>query len=164
MIKLHKAACFKNKIMTFRIKGKIFFHSLDHDKTILVIKNESSEDSNKNRSRGKKKAVKKKKQKHYRRDSKEFSVELNQIDINGKTTLMIRNIPNRYNKNTILRRISKNHKGKFDFFYLIFIVDSGFARLTASIFTASNGDVVVASHESLFTFCKLTSFLGFSFS
>lgn len=36
----------------------------------------------------------------------------------GKTTLMIRNIPNRYTKNMLMRTINKNHSGKYDFFYL----------------------------------------------
>jgi hypothetical protein len=31
---------------------------------------------------------------------------------------MIRNIPNRFNKNVLLRLFNKGHKGKFDFFYL----------------------------------------------
>lgn len=36
----------------------------------------------------------------------------------GKTTLMIRNIPNRYTKSMLMRTINKNHSGKYDFFYL----------------------------------------------
>lgn len=31
---------------------------------------------------------------------------------------MIRNIPNKYDLTLILETIEKNHKGKFDFFYL----------------------------------------------
>merc|ERR1711976_260366 len=78
----------------------------------------SSSTSRKHKKSRKKKNVKKQKQKCSRRDSKEFSIDLTQLSQTNKTTLMIRNIPNRYNKNTILRRITKNHKGKFDFFYL----------------------------------------------
>lgn len=35
-----------------------------------------------------------------------------------KTTLMIKNIPNRYKRHTLLKSININHKDKFDFFYL----------------------------------------------
>ena len=48
----------------------------------------------------------------------DFSLDITQIEKIGKSTLMIRNIPNRYNKNTILRLFNKSHAGKFDFFYL----------------------------------------------
>jgi len=36
----------------------------------------------------------------------------------GRTTLMIKNIPNKYNQEMLLETINKNYKGTFDFFYL----------------------------------------------
>jgi len=47
-----------------------------------------------------------------------FEIDLTKLDANGKTTLMIRNIPNKYDLPLMLQAIDKNHKGKFDFFYL----------------------------------------------
>ena len=49
---------------------------------------------------------------------REFIIDLDRIEMVGKTTLMIKNIPNRYNKSMLLRTLNKNHAGKFDFFYL----------------------------------------------
>jgi len=47
-----------------------------------------------------------------------YDIDVNKIEATGRTTLMIRNIPNKYDLTLILQTIDKNHKGKFDFFYL----------------------------------------------
>ena len=36
----------------------------------------------------------------------------------GRTTLMIKNIPNKYTQPLLLERIDKNHKDTYDFIYL----------------------------------------------
>ena len=36
----------------------------------------------------------------------------------GRTTIMVRNIPNKYTQEMLLDLFEKNHKKKFDFFYL----------------------------------------------
>ncbi len=35
-----------------------------------------------------------------------------------RTTLMIKNIPNKYNQKLLLKKIDQNHKRRYDFFYL----------------------------------------------
>ena len=35
-----------------------------------------------------------------------------------RTTLMIKNIPNKYDMKMLTNEIEQNHKGRFDFFYL----------------------------------------------
>ena len=37
---------------------------------------------------------------------------------NMQTTIMIKNIPNKYTQKMLLQEINENHKGKYDFFYL----------------------------------------------
>ena len=61
---------------------------------------------------------KKKKKRKSKINAREFNLDLENIEKVGKTTLMIKNIPNRYNKNMLVRTLNKNHAGKFDFFYL----------------------------------------------
>eukprot|EP01017_Pseudomicrothorax_dubius_P035042 TRINITY_DN4863_c0_g2_i2.p1 TRINITY_DN4863_c0_g2~~TRINITY_DN4863_c0_g2_i2.p1 ORF type:complete len:218 (+),score=54.48 TRINITY_DN4863_c0_g2_i2:187-840(+) len=51
-------------------------------------------------------------------ESLAFEIDLNRIESNEKTTLMIKNIPNKYNQNLLLQALERSHKGKFDFFYL----------------------------------------------
>lgn len=36
----------------------------------------------------------------------------------GRTTLMIKNIPNKYEQDLLLQTINKNHYSTYDFFYL----------------------------------------------
>ncbi len=36
----------------------------------------------------------------------------------GRTTLMVKNIPNKYNQKMLLNQIDETHKGQYDFFYL----------------------------------------------
>jgi hypothetical protein len=51
-------------------------------------------------------------------EGNQYEINVNNIDACGRTTLMIRNIPNKYDLTLILMTINANHKGKFDFFYL----------------------------------------------
>jgi len=51
-------------------------------------------------------------------DHHNFEVDIDKIESSGRTTLMIKNIPNKYDLTLILQTIDKNHKGKYDFFYL----------------------------------------------
>ena len=36
----------------------------------------------------------------------------------GRTTVMIKNIPNKYNKQQLLQKIDEHYKDQYDFFYL----------------------------------------------
>jgi hypothetical protein len=47
-----------------------------------------------------------------------FAIDLSRIEVDGRTTVMIRNIPNKYTENLLLELFNKNHKKKIDFFYL----------------------------------------------
>ena len=72
----------------------------------------------------KKKNNKKKKKKNKRNqypiqeNKPEFMVNLDKIEESKKTTLMIKNIPNKYSKQLILEEINAKFAGKYDFFYL----------------------------------------------
>jgi hypothetical protein len=53
-------------------------------------------------------------------DKTKFSLNLHRVR-NGddkRTTLMIRNIPNKYNQKMLLSTVDETHKGTYDFFYL----------------------------------------------
>jgi len=50
-------------------------------------------------------------------NSSAYDIDVGRAD-DKRTTLMIKNIPNKYDRNLILQTIDKNHKGKYDFFYL----------------------------------------------
>lgn len=54
------------------------------------------------------------------KDSQEYEIDLNNVEgFNaGKSTLMIRNIPNKYTQDLMLERIDRNFQGHYDFFYL----------------------------------------------
>lgn len=45
-------------------------------------------------------------------------VDLDRIEEKKKTTLMIKNIPNKYSKQLLLEEINARFAGKYDFFYL----------------------------------------------
>ncbi len=47
-----------------------------------------------------------------------FTIDIAHILEDGRTTIMIRNIPNKYNEQLLLELFNKNHKKKIDFFYL----------------------------------------------
>ena len=58
-----------------------------------------------------------------RKPQKEYTdFKLNLNDIlnlrDTRTTIMIRNIPNKYTQKMLLQKINENHKDKYDFFYL----------------------------------------------
>ena len=53
-------------------------------------------------------------------EKERFRLNLNEI-VNGedtRTTLMIKNIPNKYTQKMLIQKFNQSHKGKFDFFYL----------------------------------------------
>lgn len=47
-----------------------------------------------------------------------YDINVDKLEACGRTTVMIRNIPNKYDLPLIAQTIDKNHKGKYDFFYL----------------------------------------------
>lgn len=63
----------------------------------------------------------KSKSKRPDQDSREpqvFTVDPKKIEMDPRTTLMIKNIPNKYDLNLLLETIERNHKGRYDFLYL----------------------------------------------
>ncbi|CAD8124593.1 unnamed protein product [Paramecium sonneborni] len=48
----------------------------------------------------------------------QYQIKLDQIPADQRTTLMIRNIPNKYTQPMLLENMDINHKDKYDFFYL----------------------------------------------
>lgn len=40
------------------------------------------------------------------------------VEDDGRTTVMIKNIPNKYDKNMLMKQINMKFKEKYDFFYL----------------------------------------------
>jgi hypothetical protein len=55
---------------------------------------------------------------HEAEDGKLYEIDIHTVEQCGRTTVMIRNIPNKYDLPLITQTIEKNHKGKYDFFYL----------------------------------------------
>ena len=51
-------------------------------------------------------------------DTSEFEISVNNIYKQRKTTLMIRNIPNKYTKELMLETINEQFENAYDFFYL----------------------------------------------
>ena len=51
-------------------------------------------------------------------NNEQFKIDTSKIKTLGKTTLMIRNIPNKYTKKLFLEELNRVFEGKFDFFYL----------------------------------------------
>lgn len=47
-----------------------------------------------------------------------YDIDLNNLEADGRTTVYIKNIPNKYTLNCVLQTIQKNHSDNFDFFYL----------------------------------------------
>lgn len=54
----------------------------------------------------------------YQKDSKDYEIDLDLIQTQSKTTLMIRNIPNKYTQDLMLDRIDRHYNKEYDFFYL----------------------------------------------
>jgi len=52
------------------------------------------------------------------KDNSFFIVDVNRIESDPRTTLMVKNIPNKYDLPLLLQTIEKNYKGKYDFLYL----------------------------------------------
>lgn len=53
-------------------------------------------------------------------ERKKFNINLEKIldKLDNRTTLMIKNIPNKYSQQMLLAEIDENHKDQYDFFYL----------------------------------------------
>ena len=51
-------------------------------------------------------------------ESKAFVIDFDKIELDGRTTIMVKNIPNKYTQDTLLEEFSVNHDKTFDFFYL----------------------------------------------
>ena len=53
-------------------------------------------------------------------DKARYSIVLRRIlnKVDTRTTLMIKNIPNKYNQKLLLKKIDQHHKRRYDFFYL----------------------------------------------
>ena len=61
----------------------------------------------------------KKKKQDINEDSEEsLIIDLLKVKNDERTTLMIKNIPNKYTKDLILSLINKYHSNAYDFFYL----------------------------------------------
>ena len=51
-------------------------------------------------------------------ESRVYMIDVENAVNDGRTTIMIRNIPNKYTQEMLLEMFEKNHKKKIDFFYL----------------------------------------------
>lgn len=51
-------------------------------------------------------------------NSKEYDIDINKADEDPRTTLMIKNIPNKYTQNLLLGDVNEEFKDAYDFFYL----------------------------------------------
>lgn len=45
-------------------------------------------------------------------------IDVNKVVFDGRTTIMVRNIPNKYTQDMLLELFENNNRKKFDFFYL----------------------------------------------
>ena len=54
----------------------------------------------------------------FRKNSNPYSIELENVEFNKKTTLMIRNIPNTYNVDELAEEIDQTHANCYNFLYL----------------------------------------------
>lgn len=79
-------------------------------------------DSNsKKKKEGHNKGDKKPKKKSHmivQKESKEYEIDLANLSSKKWTTLMIRNIPNKYTQDLMLQSINQNFNSQYDFFYL----------------------------------------------
>lgn len=53
-------------------------------------------------------------------DASQFSLDIQKVNDGRerRTTLMIKNIPNKYSQKMLLAAVDEHHRGKYDFFYL----------------------------------------------
>lgn len=51
-------------------------------------------------------------------ESKRFIIDYESIIEDGRTTVMVKNIPNKYTQEMLLEEFTINYENKFDFFYL----------------------------------------------
>jgi hypothetical protein len=87
-----------------------------------------------------------------------FSIELANIEADGRTTVMIRNIPNKYTEGLLLELFNKNHKKKIDFFYLPIdykVIFLSFSRIIVMLATLSSTSFIQSS-LSTFTLSSIT--------
>lgn len=61
---------------------------------------------------------KKRKKKKKNVKPENFDIDLSRSDPQKRTTVMLKNIPNKYTKKMLLKEIEKKFAGAFDFFYL----------------------------------------------
>ena len=93
-----------------------------------------------------------------------FSIDLANIEADGRTTVMIRNIPNKYTEGLLLELFNKNHKKKIDFFYLpidykvLFLSFSRIIAMLAMLFSTSS----IPGSSSTFTLNFTTKSGNFS--
>lgn len=50
-------------------------------------------------------------------ESRAYVIDLDKVENDGRTTIMVRNIPNKYTQSMLLD-LFNSHRKKFDFFYL----------------------------------------------
>lgn len=55
---------------------------------------------------------------HTKQEMARFKIDLKHAEHDGRTSLMIKNIPNKYTQQMLKETIEVNHKGHFDFLYL----------------------------------------------
>eukprot|EP00330_Aristerostoma_sp_ATCC50986_P007757 CAMPEP_0114580992 /NCGR_PEP_ID=MMETSP0125-20121206/5150_1 /TAXON_ID=485358 ORGANISM="Aristerostoma sp., Strain ATCC 50986" /NCGR_SAMPLE_ID=MMETSP0125 /ASSEMBLY_ACC=CAM_ASM_000245 /LENGTH=179 /DNA_ID=CAMNT_0001772853 /DNA_START=1868 /DNA_END=2407 /DNA_ORIENTATION=- len=53
-----------------------------------------------------------------KRNEENFDIDVNNVETDRRSTVMIRNIPNKYDLNLMIQTIDRNYQGKYDFFYL----------------------------------------------
>ena len=66
----------------------------------------------------KKKEIKKKRNYQKIVNPENYEIDLNKEEVDPRTSLMIKNIPNKYTQEMVLSDVDKNFKNKYDFFYL----------------------------------------------
>lgn len=47
-----------------------------------------------------------------------YNINIDRLEDDGRTTLMVKNIPNKYNRELLLNSINKKHDKHYDFFYV----------------------------------------------
>lgn len=51
-------------------------------------------------------------------ESKRFVIYYDNIEMDERTTVMVKNIPNKYTQEILVEEFTVNYENKFDFFYL----------------------------------------------